>query len=167
MSRFKFAAGLAAMLAAGFFVAAPASAESVMKECGAQWKAAKEAKTTNGQTWREFLKDCRTRVASTNATAPAPAPAPAPAAEPAPAPKPTATHRMSRTAHTTAGEFASEGEAKGHCPSDAVVWVNNKSHKYHYSGDRYYGTTKHGAYMCENEAKTAGDAAAKNSKPKS
>jgi len=167
MSRFKIAAGLAAMLAAGFFISAPASAESVMKQCGEEWKAAKTANTTNGQTWREFLKDCRTRHASTTATtAPAAPPPPPPAAEPAPAPKPAATH-MRRGARTTAGEFASEGEARGHCPSDTVVWVNNRSHKYHYSGDRYYGATKHGAYMCEGEAKTAGDAAAKNSKPKS
>jgi hypothetical protein len=165
MARFTIAAGFAAIFAAGLFISAPAQAESVMKECGAEWKAAKAANTTNGQTWREYLKDCRTRHASTTATTAPAAPAPAPAAEPAPAPKPAAT-RMSRTAHTTAGEFASEGEAKGHCPSDTIVWVNNKSHKYHYSGDRYYGTTKHGAYMCEGEAKTAGDAAAKNSKPK-
>ena len=165
MSRFKIAAGLVAMFAAGFFISAPASAESIMKQCGEEWKAAKTANTTNGQTWREYLKDCRTRHASTTAaTAPA---APPPAAEPAPAPKPAAMRRMGRAAHTTAGEFASEGEAKGHCPTDTVVWVNNRSRKYHYSGDRYYGTTKHGGYMCEGEAKSAGDAAAKNSKPKS
>ena len=170
MARFTIAAGFAAILAAGLFMSAPASAESVMKQCGAEWKAAKAANTTKGQTWREFLKDCRARqgsAAAAPASAPATAPAPAPAAEPAPAPKPATTRRMSRAAHTTAGEFASEGEAKGHCPSDTVVWVNNKSRKYHYAGDRYYGTTKHGAYMCEGEAKTAGDAAAKNSKPKS
>lgn len=162
MARITIAAGLAAVFAAGLFVCAPANAaESVMKQCGEEWKTAKAANTTNGQTWREFLKDCRTRHASTTATTTAPAPAPA--AEPAPAPKPA---RASRVAHTTAGEFASEGEAKGHCPTDAVVWVNNRSHKYHYSGDRYYGTTKHGAYMCEGEAKAAGDAAAKNSRPK-
>ena len=29
-----------------------------MKECGADWKAAKAAGTTNGQTWNEFLKTC-------------------------------------------------------------------------------------------------------------
>ena len=167
MARFTIAAGLAAIFAAGLFISAPANAESVMKQCGAEWKAAKAANTTKGQTWREFLKDCRARQGSaTTAPASAPASAPAPAAEPAPAPKPAAT-RASRAAHTTAGEFASEGEAKGHCPSDTVVWVNNKSRKYHYAGDRYYGTTKHGAYMCEGEAKAAGDAAAKNSKPKS
>ena len=158
MARFTIAAGLAAIFAAGLFISAPANAESVMKQCGAEWKAAKAANTTKGQTWREFLKDCRARQGSaTTAPASAPASAPAPAAEPAPAPKPAAT-RASRAAHTTAGEFASEGEAKGHCPSDTVVWVNNKSRKYHYAGDRYYGTTKHGAYMCEGEAKAAGDA---------
>jgi hypothetical protein len=166
MARITIAAGLAAMFAVGLFVCAPASAESIMKQCGDEWKAAKAANTTNGQTWRDFLKDCRTRHASTTATTAPSAPAPSATAEPAPAPKPTAT-RMSRTPHTTAGEFASEGEAKGHCPTDTVVWVNNRSHKYHYSGDRYYGSTKHGAYMCEGEAKAAGDAAAKNSKPKS
>jgi hypothetical protein len=167
MARFRIAAGLAAMFAAGLFVCAPASAESIMKQCGDEWKAAKAANATKGQTWRDFLKDCRTRHAEAPAaTTTTAAPAPAPAAEPAPAPKPAAT-RMSRTPHTTAGEFASEGEAKGHCPTDQVVWVNNRSHKYHYSGDRYYGATKHGAYMCEGEAKAAGDSAAKNSKPKS
>jgi len=166
MARFTIAAGFAAIFAAGLLLCAPASAESIMKQCGDEWKAAKAANATKGQTWRDFLKDCRTRHAATTETTTAPAPAPAPAAEPAPAPKPAAT-RMSRTPHTTAGEFASEGEAKGHCPTDTVVWVNNRSHKYHYSGDRYYGKTKHGAYMCEGEAKAAGDAAAKNSKPKS
>ncbi len=31
-----------------------ANAESVMKQCGAQWQAAKAAGTTNGQTWPQF-----------------------------------------------------------------------------------------------------------------
>ena len=75
---------------------------------------------------------------------------------------------MSRPAPATgAGQFASEGEAKGHCPTDTVVWVNVRTHKYHYSGDRYFGATKHGAYMCEGDAKAAGDAAAKTRAPKS
>ena len=63
-----------------------------------------------------------------------------------------------------AGEFADEASAKAHCPSDTVVWVNTKSHKYHYSGHRSYGTTKQGAYMCEADAKAAGDVAAKDEK---
>ena len=33
-----------------------AHAESVMKQCGEQWQAAKTAGTTNGETWPQFLK---------------------------------------------------------------------------------------------------------------
>ena len=66
----SFAIGLAAMLLAGAFglAATAANAESVMKECGADWKAAKAAGTTNGQTWNEFLKTCE---AQKKAAAPA------------------------------------------------------------------------------------------------
>jgi hypothetical protein len=45
------------------------SAQSVMKQCGEQWQAAKQAGTTNGETWPQFLKDCRTRLASTSSVA--------------------------------------------------------------------------------------------------
>ncbi len=178
MFKISMAAGLAAVLAAGVLLSAPVRAESVMKECGAEWKTAKANNTTNGQSWRDFLKDCRTRHAG-DAAAPAsaapasaaPPPPPAPAATPAaaPAPTPTPTHtRIAKAAPAApaAGEFASEGEAKGHCPSDTVVWVNTKSHKYHYAGNRSYGTTKRGAYMCEADAKAANDVAAHNEKPK-
>ena len=64
-------------------------------------------------------------------------------------------------AATGAGQFAAEAEAKAHCPSDTVVWVNTKSHKYHFAGHKSYGTTKQGAYMCEADAKAAGNVAAK------
>ncbi len=37
-----------------------ANAESVMKVCGEQWKAAKTAGATGGKTWPEFLAQCRT-----------------------------------------------------------------------------------------------------------
>ena len=63
---------------------------------------------------------------------------------------------------TGAGEFSSEAEAKARCPSDTVVWVNTKSHIYHYAGTRSYGTTKQGAYMCEADASAAGDRASKS-----
>ena len=65
----------------GLFVCAPASAESIMKQCGDEWKAAKAANTTNGQTWRDFLKDCRTAPRLDHRRPP-----PAPARRPAPAP---------------------------------------------------------------------------------
>jgi len=172
MSKFFAGAGFVAALAVGAWFAAPAHAESVMKECGAEWQTAKSNNTTNGQTWPQFLKDCKARHATTTEAAPAPAPAatPAPVA-PAPtpvAPRPTPSKAAKVAPSSTgAGEFASEGEAKGHCPSDTIVWVNTKSHKYHYAGHRSYGTTKQGAYMCEADAKTSGDVAAKGEKPKS
>ena len=151
-----------------------------MKQCGDDWKAAKAAGTTNGQTWQEFLQELQgaegRRRGARSAPAPAPAAAalrrprrrPRPAVKPAaapmkPAPKPTKT----AAAPTGAGEFTTEAEAKGHCPTDTVVWVNTKSHKYHYAGHRSYGTTKQGAYMCEADANAAGDVAAKGEKPKS
>jgi hypothetical protein len=54
-------------------------------------------------------------------------------------------------------QFSSEEAAKAHCPGDAIVWANLGSSKaYHRSGDRYYGKTRHGAYMCQKDADQAG-----------
>src|SRR5271165_1955431 len=217
-----------------------ANAESIMKECGSEWQAAKAAGTTNGQTWQEFLKSCRVQrqggaqapaaapaaqaapapaapaptaaagktarecnaeysankaaikasrqtkrdfVASCRAgnetmpqgaaAAPAPAPAPAPAQntgslfpwqQPASAPAPAPMAPASTATPTGAGQFAAEQQAKYRCPSDTVVWVNNNSGVYHFPGTHNYGHTKEGAYMCEADAKAAGDRAAKNEK---
>lgn len=65
--------------------AGAANAESVMAACGAQWKAAKAAGTTNGLTWPQFLSQCRANGSAGAAPTSAPAPppttyAPAPAA---------------------------------------------------------------------------------------
>ncbi|MGA7522577.1 MAG: hypothetical protein WBW84_08835, partial [Acidobacteriaceae bacterium] len=58
-----------------------ANAESVMRLCATQWKEAKAAGTTGGQTWPQFLAQCRaSRTAAASPSdgfAPAPAPAPA------------------------------------------------------------------------------------------
>jgi hypothetical protein len=167
---------LAAAAAMGLATTGAARAQSVMKECGAEWKAAKANNTTNGMTWQQFLAQCRTQKAAAPATAPAPAAAPAPtpaaapppAAAPAPAPvqatlpKPTPAPMKPAARATGAGEFTTEAEAKARCPSDTVVWVNTKSHIYHYAGTRSYGTTKQGAYMCEADAAAAGDRASKS-----
>jgi hypothetical protein len=53
--------------------------------------------------------------------------------------------------------FASEQEAQRHCPSDVVVWLNLPTHIYHLKGQRWYGRTKNGAYVCEQEAVAAGN----------
>ena len=170
MSIQTFRAAAVAMLVAGAMgltATGAARAESVMKECGSEWQAAKTANTTGGQTWQEFLKGCRTRHAETPAAAapsapmaPAAAPAPAPAQASLPKPAPAAVKPMARP--TGAGQFGTEYEAKARCPSDTVVWLNTKSHIYHYAGTRSYGATKQGAYMCEADAAAAGDRASKS-----
>ena len=164
----SFSAAISAVLLAAAIglTAGAARAESVMKECGAEWKAAKANNTTNGQTWQEFLKSCRAQKAEAPAAAPSPAAAPAPAPAPAPVqaalPKPAPVAPRPAAAPTGAGQFTTEAEAKARCPADTVVWVNTKSHIYHLAGTRSYGTTKQGAYMCEADANAAGDRASKS-----
>jgi hypothetical protein len=160
---------LSALLFAGALGLAstgPVQAESIMKQCGDEWKAAKENNTTNGMDWRGFLKQCRDQ--KEGAATPAAAPVAAPVAAPAPAPAPMQTYQpkpkpMQAARPTGAGQFASEAEAKGRC-GNSVVWVNTKgkSHTYHYAGSRWYGTTKQGAYMCEADAGAAGYHASKS-----
>jgi len=58
--------------------------------------------------------------------------------------------------------FATEAAAQAHCPRDTVVWLNTASGVYHEQGMRWYGHTKHGAYVCKKEADTAGDRDTRN-----
>ena len=222
--------GRAALFGLGLIaLGSPVNAESVMKMCGEQWQAAKAAGTTNGETWPQFLAQCRAQQKTGAATpaptaAPAPAPpaptlgqtpavggkttsqcdaeyaankaaikasgqtkrafvaacragnetipqgiaaapptsapaptaAPSPAPSPAPAPAPAPSTYSSSPTPMGAGEFASEAQARSRCPSDTVVWINTKSHVYHFAGTHNYGHTKEGAYMCEADAKAAG-----------
>ncbi len=74
------------------------------------------------------------------------------------------------TAHTNYVQVAVQGlqlfstpqAAQRHCPSDTVVWLNIRSGIYHYAGQRWYGNTEYGAYVCEKEALAAGDRATRN-----
>ena len=69
------------------------------------------------------------------------------------------------TAGAPAGkEFPTEAQAKAHCPSDTVVWVNLGSKVYHFNGYKDYGKTKRGAYACEKDATAEGFRAAKTEK---
>jgi hypothetical protein len=66
---------------------------------------------------------------------------------------------------SAAGEpatFGTERAAQQHCPADTVVWLNLPSGVYHFAGERWYGRTKHGAFVCEKEADQAGDRATRN-----
>ena len=55
-----------------------------------------------------------------------------------------------------AGGFAAEADAKKTCPSDTVVWANTSSKAYHLAGDKWYGKTKEGEYICQKAADAAG-----------
>lgn len=58
--------------------------------------------------------------------------------------------------------FATEAAAQAHCPRDTVVWLNLPTGIYHLKGERWYGRTKHGAYVCKREADAAGDRETRN-----
>lgn len=53
--------------------------------------------------------------------------------------------------------FSTEVSAQNHCPNDVVVWLNLPTGIWHQKGARWYGRTKHGAYVCKKEAIIAGD----------
>jgi hypothetical protein len=158
--------------------------QKTIKACQEEWRANKAANQANGITERAYVVQCRSANAPIQPTTAPAAPPPAPTAAPAPTPPipaspgptPTVTAAPIRpTPAPTAGpasppqntpvganQFASEAQAKARCPSDTVVWANLKSHIYHFSGSRNYGSTKNGAYMCESDTVAGGFRAPKN-----
>ncbi len=154
------------------------TAQKTAKACREEWRANKAANQANGVTESAYVDQCRGGAAPSQTTAAPAAPAPAPSAAPAaptttaaPAAKPTsAPPPNARPAPTVSGnptganEFSTEAQAKARCPGGTVVWVNLTSKIYHFSGTRNYGTTEHGAYMCEGDTTAAGMRAAKNEK---
>jgi len=76
---------------------------------------------------------------------------------------PSRETRMPTRQTMNANQFSTESDARGQCGSDTVVWVNTKSHVYHFPGSREFGQTKRGAFMCQADADRAGTfRAAKN-----
>ena len=59
-------------------------------------------------------------------------------------------------------EYDTQAEAQQHCPTDTVVWLNTNSGIYHFQGERWYGNTEEGDYVCKKQADAAGDRATKN-----
>jgi hypothetical protein len=53
-------------------------------------------------------------------------------------------------------EFPTEQAAQARCPADTVVWLNLPTGIYHFQGQRWYGRTNSGAFVCEREADGAG-----------
>jgi hypothetical protein len=127
--------------------------QKTAKECSAEWRANKADNQAKGITERAFVTQCRAGTPSSSSAA-APAPTPAQGATLSPP-------RSSAASLTGANQFASEDQAKTHCPADTVVWVNLSSKIYHYRGYKDYGITKKGAYMCEKDATAQGNRASK------
>jgi hypothetical protein len=153
----------------------PATSEAqqkTAKACEEEWRANKAAIQSSGKKKKEFIAECRGGTAQAAApvapaSPPAAAPPPQPAAETAKAeerPAPRTERRRAAVAPKGANEFATEAEAKAHCPGDTVVWANTRSKVYHFAGTHTYGNTKAGAYMCEKDTAAAGIRSAKNEK---
>ncbi|HUZ62559.1 MAG TPA: hypothetical protein VMU82_02490 [Acetobacteraceae bacterium] len=52
--------------------------------------------------------------------------------------------------------YKTQAAAQQVCGSDPVVWANTRSKVFHLPGDRYFGKTKSGAYVCQKVAEAAG-----------
>jgi hypothetical protein len=146
-----------------------ATQQKTVKACQEEWRANKDANQAKGITQKAYVTQCR---AGGTAAAPAPAPAPAqtktttaPAPAPAPSAPPASTAaRPATTAPAGANQYATEVQAKLRCGSGTIVWANLDSKIYHFTGNKDYGNTKSGAYMCERDATGQGMRAAKNEK---
>lgn len=65
-----------------------------------------------------------------------------------------------------APEAASGTTTARPAPARGMVWVNTATKIYHYEGDQWYGKTKEGQYMTEQDAIKAGYRASKEGAPK-
>ena len=78
---------------------------------------------------------------------------------------PLATAQEGVAGHVLAAseKFSSVASAQAHCAGGAVVWVNTgHSRLFHSASSKYFGKTRHGAYVCEKSALAAGYHAAKH-----
>lgn len=74
--------------------------------------------------------------------------------------KTSKTSKVAKTKEETKKPSKSEGEARTP-PKKGMVWVNTDTKIYHKEGSRWYGKTKDGKWMTEEDAKKEGNRAAK------
>ena len=75
-----------------------------------------------------------------------------------------ASTALALTPSSSLSTFPTEPEAKRHCPSDIVVWLNTETGTFYYRDQRWYATTKGGVFACRNEISRsdAGERASQN-----
>jgi hypothetical protein len=49
--------------------------------------------------------------------------------------------------------FRYEHQARQHCPTDTVVWLDFKKGKYYLRHQKLYGSGFHGTFVCRQEAR--------------
>jgi hypothetical protein len=125
--------------------AAPTTAGAVSAMCkdGTSWSGKSKRGACRGH---KGVKEWGNEATAAPAAAAAPANN-APAAAPMPV-----SHRASTRTASTGGSMGSPAPGGG----AGKVWVNSESKTYHCQGTKWYGTTKHGEYMTEGQAKAQG-----------
>jgi hypothetical protein len=149
---FRAAVGALALAAVSGLASNASAQESVMKQCGDKWQAAKTAgQVQPGVTWPKFLSQCRAELSSQQ-PAPAPAPAPTPTAAPKPAPAPAPT-QTTTAAPPTATPPATGGTAGQHSriKQCGAEWRANKA-----TLQSQYGSWPKYWSACDKRMKAAG-----------
>ena len=142
--------------------------QKTVEACVEEWRSDKANMQAKGVTEEAYVARCLGGAAATPTVAPA-APAPTTAAPSAPsatavAPGSPAPKRSSVGVPPAELQFETARQAKDHCPTDTVVWANLASKVYHFYGERGYGSTRRGAYVCEADALSVGMKSGKNEK---
>jgi len=108
------------------------------------------------------------KAASTASTASTASKSAAPASKSAPASAPASSASASASSASSKSSASSaETVPARQAPAKGMVWVNTATKVYHYEGDRWYGATKEGKFMTEQDAIKAGYRASKEGAPKS
>jgi len=139
---------LTAIVSAVTFSTPIIAQQKTEKMCQEEWRANKAANQTKGITEQAYVTQCR--MGSNMA--------------PAPAASTSSKATTTGMAPAAAGayQYPTEAQAKVRCRSGTVVWANLDSKIYHFAGNKDYGYTEKGAYMCESDATHEGMRAAKN-----
>lgn len=132
------------------FAQAPAADQTFVCKDGTSVSAATSKGACKGHKGIDKAATAKAGGAAAPATTAAATPA-----TPAPAPQKPAAAAPSKSNNTLAATPAPGGGA-------GKVWANDSTKVYHCLGDKYYGTTKHGEYLTEAQAKAKGMHASHN-----